>query len=358
MTPPSITDAVLQALVGKCERATLAGNRQPAAAALVKAQALGHNIVDAVERREQVIASEHLDPAFAYPGANWHPEAPNDYLNAYRLMRTLKWEEIKNLRFRAQNFSGYSLLRFKRGPGTLATDPVPVDFDAQIPRWPSFKLLFYWRLLTFGLPSHLLFKPPPMLGEVGWWINGVLLNEDTAGYQERLSLLAFAQIFAQLPRRPRILEIGAGYGALATAILSAVPDCEYWICDLPESLLFSGLYLSLTSDDTIQLHSVGKQTSARINLVPNYLFPLLADRFDLVINTLSLSEMSEAQIDCYASGISKLIGETGAFFEQNKDSRYIGWSHCKPIIARYFTKKKRIRPPFWVRHGVADVWRN
>jgi hypothetical protein len=284
MIPP-ITDALSRVLARKWEQATLACNQQPTAAALVNAQTLGGNIVDAVERREQIVAAEHLDPAFAYPSANWHSEAPNDYLNAYQLLRTLKWEEIKNLRFRAQNFSGYSLLRFTRGPGTLATDPVPVDFDTRIPSRPSFKLLLYWRLLTFGLPSHLIFKPPPMLGEVGWWINDVLLNEDTAGYQERLSLLAFAQIFEKLPRRPRILEIGG----------------EYRICDLPESLLFSGLYLLLMRDDTIQLYSIGKQTSARINLVPNYLFTLLADRFDLVINTLSLSEMSEAQIQCYAS---------------------------------------------------------
>jgi hypothetical protein len=43
----------------------------------------------------------------------------------------------------------------------------------------------------------------------------------------------------------------------------------------------------------------------------------------LVINTLSMSEMSEHQVRTYAVGISKLIGTHGAFFEWNQDNRHL-----------------------------------
>jgi hypothetical protein len=340
------------------ERATLAANKEPSQSSLARAQALGREIIAAVERRSEIIAAEGIDPAFALPDANWHPNAANDYCAAYQMLRTLRWDEIKYLRFRAQSFSGYSLLHFTREPGTRSIEPVPSDFDSRIRAMPPNNLLARWRSLTGGMPQHLIYQPPPMLGEVGWWIDGILLNDDTATYQERMTLLTLSGFFKRVSHPPRILEIGGGYGALASALLSALPGCEYWICDLPESLLFSGLYLSLTRNEDIRLHGTAARQSACVNLLPNYLFGRLDRGFDLVINTLSMSEMSEHQIECYAAGISKLLGTSGTFFEQNQDNRQMGLGYCKPSIAKYFAKRMTIKPSFVVHNGVVDLWSN
>jgi hypothetical protein len=336
------------------KKATLADNKQPAPVALSRAQALGREIVSAVERRTELVAAEGIDPAFALPDANWHPEAANDYLAAYRLLRSLSWDEIRYLRFRAQSFSGYSLLHFTREPGTRSTDPVPKNFDSLIPNAPS-GLLPRWRELTVGLPERFIFRPAPMLGEVGWWADNVLLNDDTATYQERVTLLFSSGVLARLPARPRILEIGGGYGALASALLSALSDCEYWICDLPESLLFSGLYLSLTRDEKVALRDDETAPARQVNLLPNYLFDRLSLPFDLVINTLSMSEMSERQIAHYAAGISRLLNTSGVFFEQNRDNRHMGLQYCKPIIAKYLRGRA---PAGFGANGAADLWSN
>jgi putative sugar O-methyltransferase len=199
-----------------------------------------------------------------------------------------------------------------------------------------------------------------MLGEAGWWIDGVLLNNDTATYQERLSLLYAAGTLDRLAAKSqlRILEIGGGYGALASALTTGLPGCEYWICDLPESLLFAGLYLTLTGGPGAQLHGAAPKPRPGINLLPNYFFQRLEGPFDLVINTLSMSEMSDYQVDEYGRAISSLIGTTGQFFEQNQDNRSIGLNYCKDHLDKHFARRTGIRVAFPVCNGAADIWEN
>lgn len=153
-----------------------------------------------------------------------------------------------------------------------------------------------------------------------------------------------------------ILEIGAGNGALAIELLKTLGSeiTNYNICDIPESLLFSGLYISLA----------GKQikANATVNLVPNYFFEVLNwGKIDLVINTLSMSEMSEHQVRVYARGISKLIGTSGMFFEINHDNSQHEWGknrgndigygiNAKDYLVEYFRGSVSI--------GEADIWSN
>ncbi len=341
----------------KAPKATLVSNIIPSSGAFARARKVGRAVLSAANQRATIIKERALDAEFSLSDANWHADTANDYLSAYRLLSSLDWNELKYLRLRAQSFSGYSLLHFTREPGAHSSDPIPNDFDERISDRPDVDIV-RWRKLIAGVPSRFIFNPKPMLGEVGWWIGGVLLNEDTVAYQERMTLLHKSGQFGRLTERPRILEIGGGYGALATAILSAFPHCEYWICDLPESLLFSGLYLSLTRDEPVSVQMNEPKPKPGINLLPNYFFPSLNFPFDLIINTLSLSEMSVHQIEVYAAGISKLIGKSGAFFEQNQDNRHIGLNYSKPIVTRYFKSRATIDAQLPIHNGIADIWTN
>jgi hypothetical protein len=89
-----------------------------------------------------------------------------------------------------------------------------------------------------------------------------------------------------------------------------------------------------------------------------HLLPPSGANFDLVINTLSMSEMSEHQVRTYASGISKMIGNNGVFFEQNHDNRPHGMLDAKQVLRDYFRENMRIVPSTPTVHGVANLWAN
>jgi hypothetical protein len=91
-----------------------------------------------------------------------------------------------------------------------------------------------------------------MLGEIGWSVDGRLVSHDVIAYQERIMLLYEGGVLDKLRmawKRPRILEIGGGFGAIASAVSDMVGAQEYVICDLPESLMFSGLYKKITNPE-------------------------------------------------------------------------------------------------------------
>jgi hypothetical protein len=139
------------------------------------------------------------------------------------------------------------------------------------------------------------------------------------------------------------------------------------ICDLPESLMFSGLYLLATAEEPKLVDSADMAMAPLLAtpgsvLVPNYLFHRLVEDgagFDLVINTLSMSEMSAHQIDVYCAGIARLIGPTGLFFEQNKDDRWRGLRFAMSHVRRHFAAHRPIRvAKRHRRNGYPNLWAN
>jgi hypothetical protein len=288
-------------------------------------------------------------------------------------MRTLDWNEIRHLRFRCQVFSGFNLLHMRTSQGLKSTFPVPED--PRLDPEPPEGNVAYWRALTQKVPVEHIFQPPNALGEIGWIVpdhGGSFVNYETCVYQERITLLTIAGVIGhliKLGRPPRILEIGGGHGALACALTSIFPKAQYTICDLPESLLFSGLYLSLAAKRQVRVLAAADvaeenlaQPSATIELVPNYLFGDLvgADRrYDLAINTLSMSEMSEHQILTYGRGLKPMIGETGMFFEQNQDNRHVGMAFAETVLSNLFPVGRRIKTDeLPVTQGSPNLWSN
>src|SRR5207249_4897330 len=150
-------------------------------------------------------------------------------------------------------------------------------------------------------------------------------------YLERLVLLAESGKLGEVrcARQPRVIEIGGGFGGLGYHFHKLVPQARCFIVDIPESLLFSSIYLTrfFSSENNVlltpdNLEELGRSDPG-FTFVPNYLFDALVGSgvtFDLAINTLSMSEMTEKQVRYYCSGLRRLLGERGAFFEQNQDN--------------------------------------
>ncbi|MBR0962702.1 putative sugar O-methyltransferase [Bradyrhizobium diazoefficiens] len=340
-------------------------NRKLSKEDIQRAQRLGYEVKESVRvRRDQVTSSPEIDESFAMPAANWDPGAPNDYLECYNLLASLKPEEIRLLRFRAQNFTGNNLPRMAPGAGSGA-DPVADDLETRWGEEVRGQLVTHWQALTNNTPPPFILNAPNILGECGWWWNDRIVNADIVHYQERMSLIALSGILERFHGRPlRILEIGGGYGALCLGLLNALKPTQYVICDLPESLLFSSIYLATALNGNVRLVTAGTNLSQKssevICLLPNYLAQthLPGQSFDLVINTLSMSEMSPHQVRTYARLISNSIGSHGVFFEQNYDNKDHGMIDCKDHLPPFFETHESIKPDIPIVRGLASAWSN
>jgi hypothetical protein len=159
-----------------------------------------------------------------------------------------------------------------------------------------------------------------------------------------------------------LLEIGAGYGGLACTLKRLVPQANYYICDLPESLLFSSLYLGLVCPQVPHTIHDGSDTpwqgcrDGGFTYIPNFLFDDFLKsglRVDLALNTLSLSEMSPKQIRYYCQHVSRLVGDTGVFFQENYDNENV--PRC---LKESFAHGRRVLPDSLFGLRGAEVWAN
>lgn len=111
-----------------------------------------------------------------------------------------------------------------------------------------------------------------------------------------------------------VLEIGAGFGRTAQALVKLVPDLgSYTIVDLPEVLQLSSGYLGqvLEKDEFAKLRFVDALSLAK----QQFEFP----DFDLVINIDSFQEMPRQTIEYY---FRRFIDASRFFFSKNAIGKY------------------------------------
>jgi hypothetical protein len=345
----------------------LKDNRRLSDAELSVARSICREAVASVRKRPRYIRWRRIDPRFALPDANWSYEAPNEFVQLFRRVAQGDRQTLSHLRGLAPVFSGYHLYEVCDAKGVAAAQ---IELDENLDRRIEERLnernplhVTEWRQLTHGIPRRFLVAPARMLGEVGHDVDGVIVNNDTCTYQERVNLLYRSGLADWLDRRIeekgeiRICEIGGGYGALASWFKQAFPEVSYTIVDLPESLLFSRLYLSLTRPDVRT--SAGLTPAPRgFRFVPNYTAERLTESFDLVINTLSMSEMSEFQVRRYVQLMKcSWLAEGGLFFEQNQDNRFLGLTCAEQLFASEFPEHLFLETDGWkLRNGSPNVW--
>lgn len=215
-------------------------------------------------------------------------------------------------------------------------------------------LLKKYRKLTEGLPSEMIARPPRMLGEVGWEVNGGVINKDILMYQRHITSLYCCGLLDYLRSKDsiRILEIGAGYGGLAYFLWKILKPAAFYIVDLPESLAFSSVYLTLTvglEGASCVVYEANKPETLiapqdGFAFLPNFSIDDLrgTDKFDLVINTGSFGEMTEEQVGQYADIINELLSEGGVIFEDNGDLVPVSSILAKHFKGTTFYKNKHL----------------
>jgi len=308
--------------------------------------------VESVKARDADVKAQQLDSEFALPAANWSYDAPNEFVRVFRRLAQCDPTDIAHLRGFSQVFSGYNLYRTAPGAGlTTFNMEFGAGFDAALQAGLEQRngpFVEEWKRLTKGLPPEAILRPAAMLGEVGHEIDGVIINNDTCTYQERVNLIVQSGLLAWLKARGpnlRICEIGGGYGALCRWFLSALPGVSYTIIDLPESLIFSQIYVTLSCPEGVA------------QFIPNYQAERLKQPFDLVINTLSMSEMSEYQVRTYLRFMkTRWLQQGGIFFEQNQNNLHMGLLAAEDIIATELPHRKKLREGATLRNGSPNLW--
>jgi hypothetical protein len=182
---------------------------------------------------------------------------------------------------------------------------------------------------------------------------------DRAAVLERLRALHRSRVLRHLSGKPAplILEIGAGYGALALALKHALPMATYVIVDLPDSLALSGCYLATRQSAPVIVAASEPLSPGSIVLCPTTALERLSPlSIDLAINTLSFAEMAEVEVERYARFLAPRLSAGGVLFEQNYDNSQLGTAFCDPgtALARHFTMQRRV-PGLYLR-GVPRVW--
>jgi len=246
-------------------------------------------------------------------GSIWEPKA-KEISNLFKEPTSI--ERLNQLRFSTGCFTGYSLSNFSHINILTICDIVDEEeFDNNYKNSFVKNYAATQRLIPIAkniLPTQYDAIFPARFGEVGQDHNGKITNVDTANYQALFETMYNIKILNWLKKRPgaTVLEMGAGYGAMAYLFKKALPHINYILLDIPEALYFSMIYLGIASKEVFEF-------------VPNYLVKsLLSRKIDLIININSVSELPKEHMDFYLPLLSKMIGREGLFFECNTELPY------------------------------------
>ncbi len=279
--------------------------------------------------RAAYLRDHGLDPRLHLPAHMWNQDFVASHFT--ELARKDR-HTIAHLRCFTHNFTGFSLLAMAPCEHAPDVREVPADADARIRAVAgrASRAAVEFVRCSQGMPKDRVVQTPRLFGESGWDVDGTIVNFDTWSTQQRLNGLHWSGVLDLLQQRgrergfARVVEIGAGYGNLGYALRCAAGPLDYTIVDLPESIVYSAIWLpTVLGGERATFALPGQRLEppgAGVTFVANHtigeFLPQLGE-VDLVINTMSLSEMAAAQIEHYGRCARSLIGERGLCYEQN-----------------------------------------
>lgn len=344
-------------------------------------------VAQVIDEREALLKAQPDKAHVLAPDEGWHPDSQPSFeldgstknaQTSYGLLARKDVDIVRKMRLYAQAFTGYQLATLAMAadrPWVSEKLPENLDDFLRLCAGPPDQSVFNYVSVAGGLPDELRAPPPRKFGELGWLMDGLIVNYDTYSYLERLCLMFENGILRHLQEKidrgekPCIVEIGGGYGGLAYQLMRYFGDkLVYVIIDIPESLAFSAVYCNVLFPALHHQFKIGADpfeisTDPGFTYLPNTAYRSLQSErqdIDLVINTLSLSEMSDAQIEDYCLGVQTMLGETGLFFEQNHQTNHEGPGG---IPARHFKNLHRcssqLLPEDHIAiHGQSNIWVN
>jgi len=148
---------------------------------------------------------------------------------------------------------------------------------------------------------------------------------------------------------PRVLELGAGLGRTAY-YARHMGMHDYTIIDLPFTGVSQGYFLMRTLGEEQVLLQGERQTdvSKRVKVFNPTAFLESSEKYDLIVNIDSLTEMSREIVEEYWKRIE---ASTPLFLSINHESNEF---MVKDLIDGSTRVKRRDRHPYWVRNGYVE----
>jgi len=187
------------------------------------------------------------------------------------------------------------------------------------------------------------------MGGFGYEINGELFNIDTLKFYESMIALdkggALDSFNTMNGERQAVMEIGSGWGGFCYQFKRLFPAVTYICVDLPQTLLFSAVYLLtvfpesriLIYGDTAPADTFRNWDRYDIILMPNYILDRLTlPPISLGINMVSFQEMTTAQVEDYiralaANGCPSLYSHNRDRSPHNQELSFVS-----DIMKRYY----------------------
>lgn len=117
----------------------------------------------------------------------------------------------------------------------------------------------------------------------------------------------------------RICEIGAGWGGVAYQLHQLFDIENYTICDLPENLFLSSIYLSSCLG---REYAFDKQIKGLTFMVPEDI-DRIKDKYDIIINSFSLQEMDLETVESYIDWVADHLEGIFLFFNSHNKAGII-----------------------------------
>ncbi len=249
--------------------------------------------------------------------------------------------QFEHLRLLCQPFTGFDPIGNTLGGPVPAV--IPADIDALLQRHTNVSIAMMELLLAQRrLPDHARVRLPAFLGEAGPICDGVVASYDAWSLQTQMNGLYGSGVLGRLREtagrgRPvTVVDIGSGFGGLGYQLGQALsPGRQRFVAiDLPDSLLFAAIYLSLlwagqptyvatpegyVSTETGHLSAKLPDSFAGVFVVTHLAERVLGELrpVDLILNFRSMQEMSDAQVGHYGELARAALGDQGLLYEQN-----------------------------------------
>ena len=290
---------------------------------------------------------------------------------------------FEHLRLLCQPFTGFDPISNTLNGGI--PDEIPADVEERLQSHTNVSIaMMEFLAAQRRLPAHARVRLPGFLGEAGPVCDGVLASYDAWSLQTQMNGLHGSGVLDRLRaeagrgRPVTVVDIGSGFGGLGYQLAQSLQPgrLRFVAIDLPDSLLFAAIYLSLLWADqptfvaTAEGYVSTKTGRVSANLPDSFagvfVVTHLAERVlrelrpvDLILNFRSMQEMSDAQVRQYGELARSVIGEEGLLYEQNDMKRAVD-RDVKAILGGVLPVGGVIEEtdPAHRAMGLASVWSN
>jgi putative sugar O-methyltransferase len=245
------------------------------------------------------LAAEHQAALSEFGPENFKRHQALRYFSWQWTWKTLRRSE--QFRFLLANTSPSQWMR-SAGGSIHPKDPAWEEAGWSAPdRWLyCFAVRLLWQYAAAHDTSGVTELSEPLLGgPFPVYANGRLISQDLANTALEVSALQ-AGLDGRTPRH--ILEVGAGYGRMAHALLSIYPEASYTIVDIEPAIDIGRWYLSqLFAPERLRF------------LSPDEARLLPAGSADVALSISSLQEMTPQQVESYLRLFDR-VAEGGTVF--------------------------------------------